>query len=181
MLLDAVLDLAGAPRLTDEERASYRHRLDVQWTTLEAGRVYNAANANDVESTELVRRALQADAPEPFQPLLYFRADRPSRTRAFVEYLDWLAGQGFVEQVRVLGAHRSVVERRLTVPVVAHDERSDPPAAVLDAALADGWPVVVMGNVVPDYMQELSAEIERRAAATVAETDADEPAVHPAE
>jgi hypothetical protein len=164
-LLAVVLEMSGAPPLTDAERSAYRDRLAVEWTALPEGRVYDAANVNDVESTELVRRALQADRPEPIQPLVYFRADRPGRTATFVEYLNWLADRGLAEQVRIVGAHRNVVARRLRAPVVAHDERTESPQAVLDAALADGWPVVIMGNVVPEFVQGLTAEIDRRAAA----------------
>lgn len=51
----------------------------------------------------------------------------------------------------------------LDVPVIWHDERVETPAGVLAAALADGWPVFLAGNVVPEFMQELTAEIERRA------------------
>lgn len=163
LLLDAVLEFADAKQLTEEEKKKFQHRLDVRWKTLPDGRVYNAANVNDVESTDIVRRALQSGDPETFQPLVCLRVDRPGRTRSFVEYLNWLADRDLIEQVRCIGAHQSVAARRLDVPVIAHDEETETPTGVLEEALADGWPVIVMGNIVPEFMQKLSAEIETRA------------------
>lgn len=163
-LLDAVLAATGHPPLDDATRAAYRDRIAVEWTTLPDGRVYNAANVNDVDSTELVRRALQGETPEPFTPLVYLRADRPGRSSTYVQYLNWLADQGLIERVHHVGAHRRAVERSLSVPLVAHDEADEPPAAVLDAALADGRPVIVMGNTVPPFMQALAEAIDERSA-----------------
>jgi hypothetical protein len=164
-LVEAVLAAVGEAPLDDVTRAAFRDRLRVEWTQLPEGRVYNAANVNDVDSTELVRRALQGEHPEPFTPLVYLRHDRPGRSATYVRYLNWLAEQGLVETVHHVGAHREAVERKLTVPVVAHDERAETPTEVLDAAFTAGRPVVVMGNTVPAFMQELALEIERRAEA----------------
>lgn len=110
-----------------------------------------------------MRRALQSENPEMFQPLVCLRADRPGRTKSFIGYLNWLADQNLIEQVRCIGAHQSVATRSLEVPVVVHNEETETPREILEETLADGWPVIVMGNVVPEFMQKLSTETERRA------------------
>lgn len=170
-LLEATLVLAGVTPLRPAERAAFADRFEMAWARVPGGRVFDAANVNDVESTELVRRALQGDTPEVFQPLVYFRADRPGRTATYVQYLNWLAEEGLIEQVRIVGAHRDVVTRRLRVPVVAHDERTESAAEVLDAALADGWPVVLMGNAVPPFAQALRQEVADRRLPEAVEPD----------
>lgn len=163
LLLDAALEHADATQLTREEKEKFRRRFEVRWTTVPGGRIYNAANVNDVESTDLMRRALQSENPETFQPLVYLRADRPGRTKSFIGYLNWLADQNLIEQVRCVGAHQSVAMRSLGVPVVVHNEETETPREVLEEALADGWPVIVMANSAPEFMQKLSTEIDRRA------------------
>ncbi|MFC7225829.1 Mur ligase family protein [Salinirubellus salinus] len=172
-LLEAALVLAGVTPLTTAEREAFAGRFEMAWARVPGGRVFDAANVNDVESTELVRRALQGDTPEVFQPVVYLRADRPGRTATYVQYLNWLAEAGLVEQVRVVGAHRDVLTRRLRVPVVAHDERIESAAEVLDAALADGWPVVLMGNAVPPFAQALRREVATRRHPVVVECEAE--------
>ncbi len=71
-----------------------------------------------------------------------------------------------VEQARVIGRDAQLFGRHASFPVVTHDEGSETPAEVLDAALIDGWPVIVMGNTVPEFMQGLAATIENRAVGT---------------
>jgi hypothetical protein len=162
-LVDAVLAAIDEDPLRPAERRAYLAELAVEWTWLPEGRVYYAANVNDVDSTEMIRRALQDGAVEEIQPLVYFRRDRPGRTATFIEYLNWLADRGLITSVHVTGANPAAVERGLTIPVVTHDEASERPEDVLDAALAEDLPVVVMGNAVPEFMRDLEAEIERRA------------------
>lgn len=161
-LLDATLEAYGLDPLDDRERRSFGDRLRVRWTVLPGGRVYDASNVNDVESTEVIRRLLQDDDAPVIQPLVYFREDRPGRTEQFIDYFDWLADRGHIEQVRCVGAHRQVAEHRLDVPVVFHDETVEPPVAVLDAALSDPWPLMLTGNAVPSFMVELAEEIDER-------------------
>lgn len=167
-LLEAALEASDVDPLTPPERADFHGQLEIDWIDLPGGRVHDASNVNDVESTEFVRQALQNGDDEVFQPLVYFRGDRPGRTDEFLDYLGWLAGAGHIEQVRCLGAHQGIVTRRLDLPVICHDEATERPGAVLDAALSDGWPVVLMGNTVPEFMVEMAAEIERRSGAGAA-------------
>lgn len=164
-LVDAALDAIGEAPLGSARRRAYLEQLAVDWTRLPRGRVYYAANVNDVDSTEMVRRILQTESIEEIQPLVYFRRDRPGRTATFIEYLNWLAEHGLIRRVHVVGATPSAVQRRLTVQTIGHDETTERPGAVLDAALAEDRPVVVMGNAVPEFMRDLEAEIERRARA----------------
>lgn len=148
----------------DRSRAErYLESFAVEWRHLPDGRVFDAASVNDVQSTEAVRRALLAGSEEVVQPLVYLRRDRPGRTASYARYLELLYEQGLVEQVRVVDGHASAFDARTSVPVVAH-EPSERPAAVLTAALADGWPVIVMGNATPAFMTELRDAIEERAA-----------------
>lgn len=67
-----------------------------------------------------------------------------------------------VEQARVVDGHAEAFDHRTALPVVTHS-RAEDPEAVLSAALADGWPVVVMGNANPAFVQELADLIEERA------------------
>jgi hypothetical protein len=159
-LVEATLDLEGVPSLRGWERRSYLDRVRVAWTDLPGGRIFDAASANDVDSTELLRREVAGD--EVVQPLVYLRGDRPGRTASFLEYLDDLGDAGLIEQVRLVGEDTAIARRHLSVSVLVHDDETESPDAVLDAALADGWPVVLMGNAVPDWMRSLHAEIDAR-------------------
>lgn len=163
-LVEAVLRTLGVEPLTPDERALYRERLTVQWIDLPKGRLYDAANANDVESTEVIRRVLMDEDVDHFRPLVYFRRDRPGRTASFIEYLNSLAEAGLIDEVHGVGAHRGPVMNSLEVPVTWYDDSADSPVDVLDDVLEAGQPVIVMGNVVPEFMQELQKEIRRRAA-----------------
>jgi hypothetical protein len=162
-IVGGLLHVIDAEPLTSEERAMYRERMDVTWEQLPGGHIYNAASVNDVESTELIRRTLMEDGEDRFRPLVYFRRDRPGRTASFIEYLNSLAEAGLIDEVHALGAHRGVVTRSLTVPIVWHDEADKLPTDVLDEVIDSNQPVIVMGNTVPSFMQELRAEIQRRA------------------
>jgi hypothetical protein len=92
---------------------------------------------------------------------------------AFLEYLTELYEREIIEQVRVAGPETTAFTDRAPFPVIAHE---DSDAATLDLALADGWPVLVMGNTVAEFMRDLEAEIENRAQAERdnAPDDADE-------
>jgi len=159
--LDPVLREVDEPSLGETERASLLDGLRVSWTHLRRGRVYNAADANDPQSTELIRRRLLAGSEGVVQPVLYLREDRQGRTASFFRYLERLAERNAIEQARVIGGDAHLFDRRASFPVYTHHETADPPSDVLEAALDDGWPVLVMGNTVSDYMEELDAEIER--------------------
>lgn len=158
--LDAVLQQVGEEPLSPAARKKYLDRLRVSWTQLSDGQVHNAAAVNDIQSLELVRRQL-VDS-EQIQPLVYLRGDRRGRTAAFYRYLGVLAEREVIEQARVVGKGAQLVARRASFPVIAHDADAENPAAVLDAALSDGWPVLVMGNTVSSFMDGLSAAIDER-------------------
>jgi len=160
--IDSVLEAVDEPPLAPAERESLLDRMDVSWTQLPAGRVFNAAAANDVQSTELIRQHLLGDSKEVVQPLLYLRSDRRGRTASFLRYLTTLAEQGAIDQARVVGEDTDLFTLHAPFPVVAHNEASENPSEILDCALADSWPVIIMGNTVSEFMTELRADIERR-------------------
>jgi hypothetical protein len=178
-IVDGLLHVIDAEPLTSEERAAYREGLDVTWVPLPDGHIYNAANANDVESTEVIRRTLMGEDEDSFQPLVYFRRDRPGRTASFIEYLNSLAEARLIDEVHALGAHRGAVTSSLAVPITWHDETDELPADVLDEILDSDQPVIVMGNTVPSFMQELQDEIQRRAT-LIAPTEPEQPEIDPA-
>lgn len=160
--LDPVLQAVDEPPLDDAERERYLGQMKVSWTQLPDGRVYNAAAVNDTQSVELVRRYLTSEREEPIQPLVYLREDRRGRTVAFLRYLETLADRGDIEQARVVGRDSGTFARHASFPVVIHDEADESPDQVLEEALADGWPVLLMGNTVPEFMQELGETINSR-------------------
>ena len=157
-----VLAAIDEPPLSDDLVESMLEQYRVDWRTLPSGRIYNAADVNDVESTEMVRRALVSEG-ERIQPLLYLRADRRARTASFYAYLEELYENGAIERAHVVGGHSRLFKRRASFPVVRHDETATSAAAVLDEMLADDWPILAMGNTVAAFMRDLEDEIERRA------------------
>jgi hypothetical protein len=215
--VDETLRRAGERPLTDRRIQSHLTSMRPEWRHLPEGRVFDAAAANDVQSTELLRRALVADG-EVIQPIVRLRADRRGRSASFLRYLNRLAAEGAIERVRVLGSVPPAFVRRADFEVLVHDDvaaegrgpregnesdrdrsrdrslpsgrdrsesdatgAGDAPAAdgevpdavaVLDTALADGWPVVLMGNTVPDDVKSIRAAIDRRVAGGDREADA---------
>ncbi|MFC6720933.1 Mur ligase family protein [Natrialbaceae archaeon GCM10025810] len=180
--LNQALAAIGEAPLSESELEEYRDDLRVQWTQLPEGLVYNAADVNDVQSTELIRRALARQVDAPIEPFVYLRGDRRGRTVSFLRYLDDLYerhGPHAFELCHVAGDGAGAFERRATFPVRVHDEGDDP-AAVLDDLLEAGRPALLMGNTVAEWMRELDAEIQRRAEQTRAgpsTTERDEPSV----
>jgi hypothetical protein len=160
--LNEILDIVDEPVLGTDRIEAYLDRLEVTWTCLPNGRVYNAASANDPQSTELIRRRLVGDNNRVVQPLLYLRSDRRGRTASFLRYCEKLFEDGYIEQVRVAGEDTQLFARRASFPVVRHDSETESPSAVLDGALEDGWPVLLMANTVADFMYELDEIIETR-------------------
>ena len=160
--LNPVLQAVDEPPIESDKLDDFLERMSLSWTRLPNGRIYNAASANDIESTELIRRRLVDD--ETIQPLLYLRDDRRGRTASFRRYLDGLARRNAIKQARIIGRGRKTFQRHASFPIVTHDEESETPAEVLDEALADGWPVVVMGNTVSEFLDGLAESIECRQA-----------------
>lgn len=170
---DAVLEAIGEQPLSRSLRHELLDDFRVEWDVLSDGsRVFNAASVNDIESTEMLRQALQAD-DERIEPFVHLRPDRRARTISFIEYLAELADDDVFEHVHVAGGHAGLFQRKAPFPVVVHDKDDRSPSAVLDDLLASGRSVFIMGNTVATFMRELNAEIDRRidAAADPADTE----------
>jgi len=156
----------GEVPLSAGERDAYRGELHVEWTHVPGGRVFNAAEVNDVQSTELMRQALTDDGSEPVVPLLYLRGDRRGRTTSFLRYLNELyerEGQDAFPVVHAVGATTAAFKARAEFPVVTHDTDETTASVVLDETLETGLPVLVMGNTVASFMRALETEIDVRA------------------
>ncbi|WP_440989966.1 Mur ligase [Haloarchaeobius baliensis] len=175
--VDTVLEALGLEPMDPRTREALLDEMRVEWTSVPAGHVFNAASVNDVESTEAIRRSLTDGYFDVVQPLVYLRRDRRARSAAFLDYLTTLADRGDVEQVRVVGANTDVFARKAPFPVVEHDEESESAESVLSTALSDGWPVLVMGNTVASFMRDLEQAIEEMAADDVAAEAAEDPSL----
>jgi hypothetical protein len=176
--VDAVLQHLGERPLSDERIDTLLDAMRPEWRHLPEGRVFDAAAANDVQSTELLRNAL-VDPDETIQPIVRLRSDRRGRSASFLQYLNRLYDEGTVTRVRVLGSVPRAFVRRADFEAIVHDdvdgqasdaggEMTDP-VAVLDEALADGWPVVLMGNTVPGDVRAIRSAIVDRSAETTSE------------
>ncbi|ELZ69335.1 Mur ligase family CapB protein [Haloferax prahovense DSM 18310] len=169
--IDAVLEWLGEDPLPAGELDAYLDAMQPEWSRVPGGRVYNAAEVNDVESTELVRRALTED-DEQILPFVYLRIDRRGRTASFAEYVNLLAERDCIDRVRVGGAETGAFARAVDVPTTQHPPDDDA-GVVLDEMLAEGDPVVLMGNTVDDFMRDMEGAIAERIVAyrdtTVAE------------
>ncbi|APX96873.1 Mur ligase family protein [Natronorubrum daqingense] len=165
--LNEILEAIDEEPLSADELAVYREKMDVEWTRLSTGRVYNAAEVNDVQSTEMIREALFSKDPSVDQivPFLYLRGDRRGRTVSFLHYLNELyrADDPVFERVHVAGETTDAFERKAAFPVTVHDATTDA-GIVLDEMLAGQQPVFVMGNTVADFMRDLEVAIDARKA-----------------
>jgi hypothetical protein len=151
--VDAVLAHLGEPALPEGELEAFLDGIQPEWTRVPDGRVFNAAQVNDVESTEMVRQALVDE--ESVLPFVYLRRDRRGRTASFAEYVDLLYEQDHVDRVHVGGANTGAFASNTDVPVVVHDADAEA-ETVLAELLEAGPPVVFMGNTVDEFMRELS-------------------------
>lgn len=163
--LNEILDAINEEPLSEDELAAYREKMDVEWRSVAGGRVYNAAEVNDVQSTELIRQALFAKDPsvERIEPFLYLRGDRRGRTVSFLHYLNELYAEDdpVFDQVHVAGQTTEAFARKATFPVTSYD--SEVPAEdVLARLLTSDRPVFIMGNTVAQFMRELQFAIEER-------------------
>lgn len=159
--VNEVLEAIDEPPLSERAIDDMLDEFRIDWKALPAGNAFNAADVNDVESTELVRQSLVDDG-ELIQPFVYLRRDRRARTASFRDYLEALADQGAIEQARVAGGHAELFAEKTSFPVIVHDGDREDAGDVLDDAVADGWPVLVMGNTVAEFMRDLDDEIQRR-------------------
>lgn len=177
--LTEVLEALDKQPLAERRLDAYLDEMRVEWTRLPNGRVYNAASVNDVDSTEITRQALVGEHTETIQPLIYLRRDRRARTVSFLKYLDDLYERNAFELVRAVGPHAELFARHASFPVATHDE-TESASEVLDAALTPGWPVLIVGNTVAEFMRDLEAEIttrkvEEQETPRTRHLDADEP------
>lgn len=169
--LNHVLATIGEAPLTEDSLEAYRDEMRVEWTNLPNGKVYNAAEVNDVQSTEMVRQALLGEdgaTETPVTPFLYLRGDRRGRTVSFLHYLNELYEENdrAFETVHVGGETTEVFKRKAQFPVEIHDTDVESAGDVLDALLETGYPALLMGNTVAEFMREFETEIDRRESIT---------------
>ncbi|ELZ10424.1 Mur ligase family CapB protein [Natrialba aegyptia DSM 13077] len=163
--LNEILRAIDEVPLTDDELAVYRNQMDVEWQQLAGGRVYNAAEVNDVQSTEMIRQALFAKDPaiDRIEPFLYLRGDRRGRSVSFLHYLNDLYDRDdpVFDRVHVAGGTTSAFARKAAFPVTVH-ETETPADDVLQSLLENERPVYIMGNTVATFMRDLEDAIEER-------------------
>jgi uncharacterized protein YegP (UPF0339 family) len=154
------LEAVDEPPLADPEIDSYLSQIQPSWTAVPGGRVFNAAEVNDVESTEAVRQALPDS--DRITPFLFLRPDRRGRTASFVSYFDHLAANDVIDAGYVMGRDSSVfaAETACDVTELGFDTE---PSRLLDRLVDEGLPVMLMGNTVDEFMREFDAEIRSRA------------------
>lgn len=155
-----VLRLLDMEPISDAQLNAYLDAIQPHWAHLPQGRVFNGSEINDIESTEAIRRALAGDTE--ILPFVYLRADRRSRTASFATYLNTLADRGLIDKARAGGAFTDVFAANVDVPVTQH-RRDEDAGVVLDEMLAEGLPVLLMGNTVDDFMRDMETEITQRA------------------
>lgn len=160
--LDAVLKSFDLRGLSDAQLDSYLEGAQPEWIQLPEGRVFNGAEVNDIESTEMVRQALAGD--DRVLPFVYLRSDRRGRTASFADYLNILADRGVIDRARVGGWNADTFARNVSIPCTTHSREEDA-GEVLDEMLGEGDPVLLMGNTVDDFMRDMEQEIITRAAA----------------
>ena len=169
--VDAVLDAVDEPPLPADEIDAHLDAIQPTWTRLEDGHVFGAAEVNDMESTEMVRRTFAGD--EYTTPFVNLRRDRRGRTASFARYIQLLFDRDLIEEAHVGGANTRVFAENTDVPTERHGPEADADT-VLTELLAEGRPVVFMGNTVETFMREMQASIERRAKARRRTVSADE-------
>lgn len=160
--LNHVLAAIGEETLDDGNLEAYRDEMRVKWTLLPEGLIYNAAEVNDVQSTEMMRESLTQGYDGPIEPFLYLRGDRRGRTVSFLHYLTDLyeRHEGIFEEVHVAGEMAEVFARKAEFPVRVHDVKEESAADVLDSLFEPEYPVVLMGNTVASFMRQLADEID---------------------
>ena len=168
--INAVLDAIDQPLVNSATLQRWQDTLRPSWRQLPSGRVYNAASVNDIQSTEQVRRSLLTDTDCMIEPLLNLRWDRRGRTASFIRYLEYLYECKAICQVHTLGDEQALVERNVSFSVHRHDTGVESPSEVLDSVLKTDRPVLLMGNVVTEFMQSLLEEIENRSKLTTDQT-----------
>ncbi|ELY92241.1 Mur ligase family protein [Natrialba taiwanensis] len=162
--LNEILRAIGLNPLSDDKLAVYRKKMSVEWTRLSNGRIHNAAEVNDVQSTEMIRQALVSKDPSigKITPFVYLRGDRRGRTVSFLHYLTELYEDGAIDDVHIAGETTKAFSQKADFPVIIHDDTKDPADEVLGSLLAEERPVIIMGNTVADWMRDLERAIDAR-------------------
>jgi len=185
--LNLVLEEANETPLPFEELDSYIRSMQPNWLELARGMSYrgkksdrkefpcdrkelpcgnpetcllfNAAEVNDVESTEMIRRQLAGR--EKILPFVFLREERRGRSVSFVNYLNFLYEEGYIDEAWLGGRNTSPFARHIKAPTKEFGNSEDA-GKVLDEMLAVGKPVILMGNTVDDFMRQMEVEISRR-------------------
>jgi hypothetical protein len=155
--IDAVLTYLDESPLPEGELEAFLDAIQPEWTRLPNGRIFNAAEVNDVESTEMVRQALVSE-DEQILPFVYLRRDRRGRTASFAEYLDLLYDQGHISKAHVGGANTRAFAENTDLPVTQHDNETGADTVLADL-LTEHDPVVIMGNTVDEFMREFEEAV----------------------
>lgn len=158
--LNEVLNILGEPPLSKTDTDKKLGTMLPEWRILGGNRLYNAAAVNDVQSTEIIRQALVGQNDTVIQPVVNLRADRRGRTASFRRYFDNLVGEKYAEPVHAVGDGQQVFANTANFDVRTHGKTT--PDTLLDAVLADGHPVLIMGNTVTEFMRELDETIQAR-------------------
>lgn len=145
-----------------DELDSYLQSMQPRWVELESGVLFNAAEVNDVESTEMIRRQLAGK--EKILPFVYLRDERRGRSYSFVKYLNHLFEKGYIDEVFMGGRTTKAFARNIRAPI--RQFRADADAGeVLDEMVRVGLPVILMGNTVDEFMRQMEIEISKRVVA----------------
>lgn len=155
-VLDAVDEQPLPPTDVDQKLGT----MLPEWRILEDGRLYDASDVNDIQSTEIIRQALIGNKKTVIEPVVNLRDDRRGRTASFRRYLDGLVTDGHAERVHALGNGKEVFANTTDFSVRTWEEPT--PDLVLNDTLAAGNPVLIMGNTVTEFMRELTEEIKAR-------------------
>lgn len=173
--LNTILEYYDRRPLSDQRIEELLARQQPHWIHLQSGqRIFNAAKVNDIESTELFRRALAGSGPhaERVCPFVFLRRDRRGRTASFAEYINILDDRELIDRVHLGGDFTSVFARNITPQAIEHDTERHTAAEVLNRLIEEAWPILLMGNTVHPWMRDLQTEIEHRRAPTFSLSDA---------
>lgn len=88
-----------------------------------------------------------------YSPVGYLGHDRRRKPASPAEYLDLLAERDCIDRSLVVGGGIGAIVRTVSVSVTQHG-MDEHPGAVLNDLLADGKPVLLMGNTTDQFMRE---------------------------
>ncbi|RNI13838.1 hypothetical protein EFE42_06950 [Methanohalophilus sp. RSK] len=160
--LNYVLAEVGSDPIPDGELDSYLQSMQPRWVELESGVLFNAAEVNDVESTEMIRQQLAGK--EKILPFVYLRDERRGRSYSFVKYLNHLFEKGYIDEVFMGGRTTKAFARNIRAPIRQFSADADA-GEVLDEMVGVGLPVILMGNTVDEFMRQIEIEISKRVVA----------------